>query len=199
MWKTPQKQIDVIKREEEYERSIKRVTSTESGLKKQLVTEEKDRLNLIRKAQDERIKLMTDLAEKEKIQTQNNYNRQIEDLKTQLETDENLTVASKNAINSQIVSLQKQLNIALIDVDNKFAAERLEISRTMEDYQLAAMTDGIEKERLILNTGHKRQIEDLKIRLETERTLTEEQRLAINQNIVNLETAQKNEDRKSVV
>ena len=161
--------------------------------KKQAQVAAKAELDIIRKSQYERIKLIADTYDKERVQTQNNFKRQIADLKTQLKQDANLSVNSRKAINAQIIFLQAQLNNALIDIDNKLAADKLNMLRTQQDYQLAAMDEGIEKERIALNMSYNRQIEDLKTRLRTEISLTEEQRLILNKNIVNLEIAQLNE------
>lgn len=59
-------------------------------------------LEAVRAAQDAIFALITSESERQLIQTEATYNRQIEDLKKRLETEKDLTVAARKAINSQI-------------------------------------------------------------------------------------------------
>ena len=175
-----------------------RAVNTEAAIlreewRKQMEQLAKMELDIMRKSEDEKIKLIYDSGERQRIEVANTYNRQIEDLKTQLAQDRTLTAAARKAINEQIISLEGQLGDALLDVEYKIAEERRNFKRSLEDAEIAAMSDSIEKERKVLLSGYDRDIEDLKIRLETERTLTEEQRGIINDTILAIEKQSKNE------
>lgn len=62
----------------------------------------------VRAAEDAMLQLVKDSSDKMKQEINYNYNRQIEDLKTRLETEKNLTVKAREAINQQIIALQQQ-------------------------------------------------------------------------------------------
>lgn len=150
-------------------------------------------LDIIRRGEDEKLKLYTDEAEKQRITIRNNYERRIQDLQLQLKQDNQLTLAARRSLNQQIISLTQQLNIDLIDLENQLTQRRISYIRTSQDYEISAMKDGIEKQRIELNVGYERQIEDLKFRLQNERTLTNEERALINQDIENITLAHNNE------
>lgn len=67
------------------------------------------------------------------------------------------------------------------------AKRRLEILRTYEDAYIELIEDGASKERAKLVVKYDRQIEDLRIRLETEKKLTIEERKNLNATIIAME------------
>lgn len=67
----------------------------------------------IRKAEDELLKLITDSRERQRQQVEVSYERQIEDLRTRLQTEKDLTVEAQSAINTQIVALEQQKQMEL--------------------------------------------------------------------------------------
>jgi len=69
----------------------------------------------------------------------------------------------------------------------KAAKRRLEILRTYEDAYIELIEDGASKERAKLIVKYDRQIEDLRIRLETEKKLTIEERKNLNDTIIAME------------
>ena len=151
----------------------------------------KNELELVRKAQDMRIKLIGDNAQRERATINATYARQIEDLKYQLDNDKNLTVKGREAINQAIVATRKQLNIEIKDLDNKLAVDQRAAMRTTQDIEIATMRDGADKKRIQIQTDYSRQIEDLQTRIETERGLTVTQKKELAKQILAL-TAQQN-------
>ena len=87
----------------------------------------------VRKAEDELLKLITDERERQRQQIEVSYERQIEDLKTRLQTEKDLTVEAQSAINTQIVALeqQKQMELQTMKQENLEA----EIERRQEEYE----------------------------------------------------------------
>ena len=83
----------------------------------------------------------------------------------------------------------KELLASQITLENELVNERkntVALRRQAQDQEVAMIANGAEKQRVTLKNQYNRQIEDLQLRLETERTLTEEQRKAINDTILGL-------------
>lgn len=87
----------------------------------------------VRKAEDELLKLITDEREKQRKQVEVSYNRQIEDLRTRLQTETNLTVAAQQAINTQITALEQQKQNDLKALSDE--ALQAEIERRQEEFE----------------------------------------------------------------
>lgn len=87
----------------------------------------------VRKAEDELLKLITDERERQRQQVEVSYERQIEDLKTRLQTEKDLTVEAQQAINTQIVVLeqQKQMELQTMKQEDLEA----EIERRQEEFE----------------------------------------------------------------
>lgn len=135
----------------------------------------KKEVDLVRKSEDAKTALINNSYTQQRAAANANISRQIADLNYQLSTENNLTQKGRAAINDTIVSLRKQLTNDLVDIANKEAADLRTIQRQNDDILLLSMEDGNEKRRLTLKSGYDRQIEDIQIRLETERGLTDEQ------------------------
>lgn len=86
----------------------------------------------IRKAEDELLKLITDSRERQKQQIEVSYERQIEDLKTRLQTEKDLTVEAQQAINTQIVALEQQKQAELQTLSEE--ALEAELQQKQEEY-----------------------------------------------------------------
>ena len=130
-----------------------------------------------------RIELVQDSYEKQRKTIDETYEKQVADIRYRLQTETHLTLKTRKALNEQIELLAEKHNRDLEDLELSRAKKLLDISRQVEDAQLAAMADGQEKQRLQLDRTYQRRIEDLKIRLNTERGLTVEEREAINKQI----------------
>ena len=87
----------------------------------------------IRKAEDELLKLITDSRERQRQQVEVSYERQIEDLRTRLQTEKDLTIEAQQAINTQIVALeqQKQMELQTMKQEDLEA----EIERRQEEFE----------------------------------------------------------------
>jgi hypothetical protein len=153
----------------------------------------KTELELVRKSQDARIKLIQDNGERERATIRATYARQIQDLQYQLDNDKNLTAKGRAAINDTIVASRKQLAIELKDLDNRLAIDQRDILRKTQDIEIATMKDGADKKRIQTETDFARQIEDIQTRLDTERGLTVTQKEALQKQIVALAQQQKAE------
>lgn len=86
----------------------------------------------VRKAEDELLKLITDEREKQRKQVEVSYNRQIEDLRTRLQTENDLTVGAQQAINTQITALEQQKQTELQALSKE--ALEAEIQQKQEEY-----------------------------------------------------------------
>lgn len=135
----------------------------------------KTETDVLRSAQDARLALIRDSYTRESAILKTNSQRQIEDIKTRLKTESNLTRKARQALNEQILSIQEQYNRDAEDLRNRYAAIDLAAQRETEDVRIALMADGAEKQRTELRVQYERRIEDLTTALATERDLTEKQ------------------------
>lgn len=81
--------------------------------------ESKKELAIIRAAEDAKIQLMENEYDRQRAQTIVQYDRRIEDLKTQLKTETTLTVEAKKALNDQIAYLEELKYKKLADIADK--------------------------------------------------------------------------------
>lgn len=135
----------------------------------------KTETDTIRSSQDARLALIRDAYKRETATAKATAQRQIEDIKTRLKTETDLTVKARKALNAQIVAIQSKLSLDLEDLRNKYYAIDLAARRETEDAQIALMADGAEKQREELRVSYQRQVEDLQNTLATERDLTDAQ------------------------
>lgn len=135
----------------------------------------KTETDVLRSAQDARLALIRDSYTRESAILKANSQRQIEDIKTRLKTESNLTRKARQALNDQILAIQEKYNRDAEDLRNRYAAIDLAAKRETEDMQIALMADGAEKQRTELRVQYERRIEDLTTALATERDLTEKQ------------------------
>lgn len=107
-------------------------------------------LEAVRAAQDAIFALITSESERQLIQTEATYNRQIEDLKKRLETEKDLTVAARKAINSQINALEDKKEIDLAQIRQQ--ANKDEIQKEADkqakliELRLSAIKEGSNEE-----------------------------------------------------
>lgn len=143
--------------------------------------------DLTRKAEDAKISLIANSFAQQRAETTANYSRQISDLQYQLKTDKNMTVKGRQAINDAIKYLEQKKNKDLRDIQIKAAAERLEETRASQDIELGLLAEGTEKRLRQTQVEYDRKIEDIKIRLATEKGLTTQQQQSLTNDIVNIE------------
>ena len=144
----------------------------------------KTETDVLRSAQDARLALIRDSYKRESAQLKAAAQRQIEDIKTRLKTESNLTKKARQALNDQMLAIQEKYNRDLEDMRNKYYAIDVAARRETEDVQIALMADGAAKQREELRVSYQRQIEDLNNTLATERDLTETQVEELNKRLV---------------
>lgn len=142
----------------------------------------------IRKMQDLQIAMINDAYEQQKITMQKETERQIEDLKYRLKTEKDLSKKAREAINSQILLITQKLNKDLAELAKQRAidtanAEAEEWAKVYE-LQIRLIKDAGAKEQAEIKNNYTQQIQSLQRRLENEKELTENQRNAINRQIL---------------
>ncbi len=127
----------------------------------------KNEKEALRQLEDLTIEAMANLQEKEEAQTRASYNRQIEDLKEKLITENNLTKTAKEAINRQIVLLEAKLQTELGEIDKRYTLDRLNKMRELEQkyYQeLAKFSNSSDIQVALSNMVYEAEIEGLEAR-----------------------------------
>lgn len=132
---------------------------------------------MLRKAEDERLKLISNGYDRQRAQSKAAAEREIADIHYRLDNEKDLTERQKKALNATIVGIRKNLKQQLADIDKQQAAAELATTRETEDMLNNLMAEGIEKQRTLLDTEYTRRLEDLNNRLKQETDLTEQQRI----------------------
>lgn len=132
---------------------------------KKLEASLKKNLELTRKYQDALLALETNEFEKRRKQTEYQYQRQIEDLQSQLKTEKDLTKEGREAILGTIQALEKQQVQELAKIEN--------------EKQLAILEQQKQGLQLRLDAARKGSLEEQKLRLEL---LEKERQIALSQN-----------------
>lgn len=103
-------------------------------------------LEEVRKAEDELLKLVKDGRYKQSLEIKLQYDRQIEDLRSRLNTETDLTAKARTAINQQISALEQQKNQALQELSDEELEKELENRQQLISLQLEAVKKGSEQE-----------------------------------------------------
>ena len=106
----------------------------------------KKELEEVRKAGDELLKLVKDGRYKQSQEISLQYDRQIEDLRSRLRTETDLTKKARTAINQQIAALEQQKNQALQKLSDEELEKELENRQKLISLQLEAVKEGSEQE-----------------------------------------------------
>ena len=109
------------------------------------VVKEKE-LSEIRKAEDEMLKLVKDSREKQSIEIERQFSRQIEDLRVRLIEEQDLTTKARGAINNQIIALEQQKNDALQQLSEEQLMKEVENRQKLISLQLESVKAGSEQE-----------------------------------------------------
>lgn len=129
----------------------------------------------IRKAEDELLKLVKDGREKESQEIRYQYDRQIQDLRTRLAQESDLTKKAREAINTQIIALEKQKNAELEKLSEEALAKEIENRRALIETALESVKQGSLEELnyklQLLQTQREQELAD--------KELTEEMKTAI--------------------
>lgn len=135
----------------------------------------KTETDILRAAQDARLALIADSYKREQKILEANAKRQIEDIKTRLRTESNLTKKARQALNDQMKTINEKYYRDLADLQNKYLALDVAATRETEDIRIALMAEGADKQRAELKKTYERQIQDLETAVATQRDLTEKQ------------------------
>ena len=158
-------------------------------LKKEAIERAKERakveLDAVRAAGDARLKLIENMDEQAQKILSTSFDRQIEDLKTRLKEEKNLTTTARKAINDTIKSLELQKGIELEKLQKEQAEKSIALTREVEDSRLNLIVGEYDKQYVSINLQYDRQIEAYKKRLEEEKSLTVEQQNEITEIIEN--------------
>ena len=149
----------------------------------------KTEMDILRGAEDARIKLIQDSDELARRTLEASYDRQIEDLKIRLTTEKDLTVNARTALNETITSLEKQKGLDLEKLEKEQADRALALRQEVEDSRLALIAGSNDRQTAEINLQYDRQIEAYKKRLDEDKTLTEEQQKQITELITNAQKA----------
>lgn len=101
---------------------------------------------LLRKAEDELLKITKQSAETRRKQLELSYDRQIEDYKKKLAEDKTLTEQSKAAILSIIDSLGQQKAKAIAEFDDEELRKQIEHNTKLIELKLSAAEEGTKEE-----------------------------------------------------
>ena len=166
---------DALEKAEEDADKAKRLAEQQAAYAVTMKQKEKEE---VRKAEDELLKLITDSRERQRQQVEVAYERQIEDLRTRLQTEKDLTVEAQSAINTQIVALEQQKQMELQTLSQEALQQEISDRQRLIELQLDIVKEGSEKELQL-------KLEQLALQREAELqdvTLTEEMRAAIKEN-----------------
>lgn len=141
----------------------------------QAVKSKQKELEEVRKAEDAMLALVKDGRQKQTQEIEYEYNRQIEDLRTRLSTETDLTSKAREAINTQIEALEKQKQDALQKLSDEELQKEIENRQKLIEAQLASVEDGSRQE-------YDLKMKQLQVQREAEladKELTEEMKAAI--------------------
>lgn len=103
-------------------------------------------LEAVRAAEDAMLALVKDGRDKQSKEITLQYNRQIEDLRTRLKTETDLTVKARQAINEQIKALEQQKAAELQKLSEEELQKEIDNRTKLISLQLEAVKKGSEQE-----------------------------------------------------
>lgn len=167
-----QKEMESYTRNKETQNKINAMRK--ESVDKAKVVKEKE-LSEIRKAEDEMLKLVKDSREKQSIEIERQFSRQIEDLRVRLIEEQDLTTKARGAINNQIIALEQQKNDALQQLSEEQLMKEVENRQKLISLQLESVKAGSEQE-------YQLKIQQLVVQRDVElrqKELTEQMKLAV--------------------
>lgn len=132
-------------------------------------------LEAVRAAEDAMLALVKDGRDKQSKEITLQYNRQIEDLRTRLKTETDLTVKARQAINDQIKALEQQKAAELQKLSEEELQKEIDNRTKLISLQLEAVKEGSEQE-------YQLRMQQLLVQRDAEladKELTEQMKLAI--------------------
>lgn len=103
-------------------------------------------LEAVRAAEDAMLALVKDGRDKQSKEITLQYNRQIEDLRTRMKTETDLTVKARQAINDQIKALEQQKAAELQKLSEEELQKEIDNRTKLISLQLEAVKEGSEQE-----------------------------------------------------
>lgn len=103
-------------------------------------------LEAVRAAEDAMLALVKDGRDKQSKEITLQYNRQIEDLRTRLKTETDLTVKARQAINDQIKALEQQKSMELQKLSDEELKNEIDNRTKLISLQLESVREGGEQE-----------------------------------------------------
>lgn len=103
-------------------------------------------LEAVRAAEDAMLALVKEGRDKQSKEITLQYNRQIEDLRTRLKTETDLTVKARQAINDQIKALEQQKSMELQKLSDEELQKEIDNRTKLISLQLEAVKEGSEQE-----------------------------------------------------
>lgn len=169
-----QKEMESYTRNKETQNKINAMRK--ESVDKAKVVKEKE-LSEIRKAEDEMLKLVKDSREKQSIEIERQFSRQIEDLRVRLIEEQDLTTKARGAgaINNQIIALEQRKNDALQQLSEEQLMKEVENRQKLISLQLESVKAGSEQE-------YQLKIQQLVVQRDVElrqKELTEQMKLAV--------------------
>ena len=137
------KRGELLGREVSLANEIKSAEKEKSDTAKEAKQKE---LEAIRNAEDAMLALVKDKREQARKEIELTYSRQIEDLRTRLKTETDLTVKARQAINDQIKALEQQKAAELQKLSEEELQKEIDNRTKLISLQLEAVKKGSEQE-----------------------------------------------------
>lgn len=134
------------KAEKENTKEVKKSSKEQVDARKEVLEARKKGIQDIRKMQDAELANEKDVWIKRIEQTKYTYQRQIEDLRFRLDTEENLTIESRNAINETIEQLEQTQANEILRITQERALKELEVQKETIALRLNAVKAGTDAE-----------------------------------------------------
>lgn len=156
--------------------------------RKEAADKERDIIDELRAAS---ISLITDEAQRTRLEMEERYRIEIEGLKRRLKEEENLTTTAKAKLAKTIELMEKKRDADLQKLQDDFLKEQLakeiEAQQILQDAKTANTRDQYEREEKMTRAEYQRQIDAIQKRLDEETTLTVAARQALSDTIEELE------------
>jgi hypothetical protein len=122
------------------------IKSTEKEKSDAAIAAKQKEMEAVRAAEDAMLALVKDGRDKQSKEITLQYNRQIEDLRTRLKTETDLTVKARQAINDQIKALEQQKAAELQKLSEEELQKEIDNRTKLISLQLEAVKKGSEQE-----------------------------------------------------
>ncbi len=182
------RQIEIAEKQLEINRELEVEAKTLAEERRQLaIATARAEEDSLRELQDARYSLIKNQYKRERTIAKANYDRQIADIQTRLDTELNLTEKQRENMKDLMVALAEVQKAEIDKINNQERAANLEATRQTEQMRLALMDDSLTKERKQLEDNYTKETEDLRIKLKTDNDLTTKQREELNAQLLILQ------------